>query len=91
MLKIKKSELVKVIKDLQAELRPRLLNPYQVCPNDKPWLENLAYVKADAFLAELNGHKHCWEKLTGHRICLMCCECQPFYGKGLAELINERR
>jgi hypothetical protein len=88
VLKIKKNELIKVIQDLQKELRP-LLNDgrrWGWCPNDKPWLENLAYVQADAFVAELNGHQHCWQK--GHYSCLMCCECQPFYGKGLAEAIK---
>ena len=75
MLKIKKSELVKVIQDLQAELRPRLLNPYQVCPNDKPWLENEAYINAETFLDTLiHKHTHCFQK--GHA-CIICCECFP--------------
>ena len=71
MLKIKKSELVKVIQDLQAELRPRLLNPYQVCPNDKPWLENEAYIEAENFLRRLN-HDHCWNRSHD---CVVCCIC----------------
>ena len=72
MLKVKKKDLIKVIQDLQTELRPRLGNPYQTCPNDKPWLENEAYVKAEKFLLTLK-HEHCWEAY-GH-ICTVCCLC----------------
>ena len=77
MLKVKKKDLIKVIQDLQAELRPRLGNPYQTVPNDKPWLDNPAYVEADKFIFKLNGHHcgyHCWQ-YYGHTECVSCCAC----------------